>query len=412
VLFKAFKYRLYPNREQLALLNKHIGATRFLYNLALETKQTAYAGNRVNLSRFDLQKQIPDLKHQCPWLKEINSQTLQYALVCLDTAYKNFFRNESGFPKFKSKRGRESFCVPQNVIVDAEEGRLVIPKFKEGIPVILHRTFSGEVKQATISKTKTGKFYVSVLVDTGNPTPTKTRISDGTSIGIDLGLKDFLVTSEGEVVSNPRHLKNALNRLKFLQRKYSLYKGKRTKKQLAVQHEAVANARMNFLHQLSSRLIRENQTICLEDLNVKGMMSRCKPKQDKGGKYLPNGQVAKSGLSRSIADAGWGMFVDMLRYKADWYGNNILFIGRFEPSSKTCSSCGWIKKDMSLSDRIWTCGGCSTEHHRDVNAARNIKSFAMHKKYLCVERTQENHGELPTLVGALTHEAHGSLVHG
>jgi putative transposase len=405
-MFKAYKYRLYPSAAQAVLLNKHIGATRFLYNLALETKQSAYAGNHVNLSRFDLQKQIPDLKQECPWLKEINSQTLQHALACLDTAYKNFFRNTGGFPRYKSKHKRESFCVPQNVIVDQEQELLIVPKFKEGIEVRLHRVIKGEVKQATISKTKTGKYYVSVLVDTKQSIPKKAKISDTTSIGVDLGLKDFLCTSEGEVVNNPRHLKTALNRLRFLQRKYSRYKGNRTKRKLTKQHELVANARRDFLHQLSARLIRENQTICLEDLNVKGMMSRCKPKwSQEENRYLPNGQAAKSGLNRSIADASYGMFTDMLQYKAEWYGRNIIYIGRFEPSSKTCSNCGHINRELTLKDRNWTCEGCGQEHHRDINAAVNIKSFAMNKKYKCVERTQQNHEELPTLVGALTHEA-------
>jgi len=405
-VFKAYKYRLYPSKEQTILLNKHIGATRFLYNIALETKQTAYAGAKVNLSRYDLQKQVPELKKECPWLSEINSQSLQYALVCLETAYKNFFKYGSGFPRYKSKHKTESFGVPQNVIVDQDAQTLVIPKFKKkGINIRLHRNFEGEVKQATISKSKTGKFYASILVDTKKPQPTKAKITEETSVGIDLGLKDFMITSDAEIINNPRHLKNALVRLKFLQRKFSRYKGNRTKKRLTRQYELVTNARKDFLHQLSTRLIRENQTICLEDLNIKGMMSRCKPNwNEEENRYLPNGQAAKSGLNRSIADASWSMFVDMLTYKADWYGKNIIHIGRFEPSSKTCSSCGYIKKDMTLKDRIWTCEGCGEEHHRDVNAAKNIKAFALQKHLSGTDR--KNHGELPTLVGALTHEAH------
>lgn len=408
-MLKAYKYRLYPSKAQEALLNKHLGATRFLYNIALETKQMAYAGAKVNLSRFDLQKQIPDLKKECPWLKDINSQSLQYALVCLDTAYKNFFKYGGGFPKYKSKSKRESFGVPQSVEVDMEKGLFSIPKFKEGIKVVLHRELKGDIRQATISKTKTGKFYASILVETNQIVPKKCFIKDSTSIGIDLGLNDFIVTSNDEVVTNPKHLKESLSHLNFLQRKLSLYKGKRTKGALTKQYELVANARRDFLHKLSSKLIRENQTICLEDLNIKGMMSRCNTKRDENGKYLSNGQSTKSGLNRSIGDASWGMFVEFLTYKAEWYGKNIIHIGRFDPSSKTCSSCGHIKRDMLLKDRVWVCEKCGEEHHRDVNAAKNIKAFALQKE-LCVERTLESHGELPTLVGALTHEAHRSSV--
>jgi len=391
-------------------LNKHIGATRFLYNLALETKQTAYAGARVNLSRFELQKQLPELKKELPWLKEVNSQSLQYSLACLDTAYKNFFKNNSGFPKYKSKHRRESFGVPQNVAID--EDKLFIPKFKKGIKIILHRELKGEIKQATISKSKTGKFFASILVDNQKELPKKLKITEEKSVGVDLGLKDFLITSEGEVVKNPRHLRNAEAKLKFVQRKYSKYKGKKTKKKLQNLHERVANARMDFLHKTSYKLVSENQTICLEDLNVSGMMKRVKLKKDEKGNYIANGQSAKSGLNKSISDVGWSTFVEMVKYKADWQGKNVLFIGRFDPSSKTCSDCGSINKELALSDREWTCKACDITHDRDHNAAKNIKSFAMNKKNMCVERTLKNHEELPTLVGALTHEAHpiGSAV--
>lgn len=413
-MLKAHKYRLNPTEAQKELLNKHIGSNRFLYNLALETKQTAYAGNRTNLSRFDIQKQIPELKKECPWLKEINSQTLQHALVCLDTAYNNFFKNKDGFPKYKSKhKGKQSFCVPQNVIVDQEKNLLVIPKFKKGINIVLHREIKGEIRQATISRTPTGKYFASILIETNKENPKKCEIKEETSIGIDLGLKDFLVTSDGEKIENPRLLKEAMSRLKYQQKKYSLYKGNRTKKKLSLQHESVANKRQDFLHKLSTKLIRENQMICLEDLNIQGMSKRCKTKQDEQGNYLPNGQAAKSGLNKSILDAGWGMFVDMLKYKAEWQGKNIIQIGRFDPSSKTCSCCGKINRELTLKDREWTCIGCNTTHDRDVNAAINIKSFAI-EKHLCMEHTLKNHEELPTLVGALTHEAHpiGSAVGG
>lgn len=178
-----------------------------------------------------------------------------------------------------------------------------------------------------------------------------------------------------------------MNKLKFVQSKYSRHKGKKTKKKLQLLHERVVNARIDFLHKASSKLVSENQTICFEDLNVKGMMKNHR-------------------LAGAIGDVGWSTFVELVKCKSEWQGKNVLFIGRFDPSSKTCSECGWINKELSLSDRQWTCQGCDITHDRDVNAAKNIKTFAMQKKHLCVERTLKNHGELPTLVGALTHESH------
>ena len=403
-MLKGLKYRLYPTNEQSILINKHIGSCRFVYNLALETKLMAYAGNKVSLSCFDLEKQLPELKKECPWLKEINSQSLQQPIIHLDTAFKNFFKYHADFPNFKKKSGRQSFNVPQYIELDEKNSKLIIPKFKTGIDIVLHRTFKGTIKQVTISRTPTGKYFASILVDTNDKIPKRAPISEKTAIGIDLGLKSFLVTSDGQEINNPKYLRKAESRLRFTQRKYSLYKGKRTKTTLAILHEIVANQRKDFLHKLSSRLISENQTLCIEDLNIQGMSATCKSKQDEEKKYLPNGQSTKSGLNKSIIDAGWGMFITMLEYKAEWQGKNILKIGRFDPSSKTCSCCGSINKDLTLKDRVWTCSKCGAVLNRDINAAINIKNFAL-KNYLCVERTLKNQNDLPTLAGVLTSEA-------
>lgn len=400
-MLKAFKYRIYPNQQQTILLNKHIGASRFIYNLALETKQTAYIKNKVNISSFDLIKQLPDLKKECEWLKELNSQSLQQSITNLDKAYTSFFKGIGGYPKFKKKLSKGSFNIPQNVkIID---GKLIIPKFKEGINIVLHRPLKGEIRQATISRTPTGKYFISILCETGEENKVKSKIKEETTIGIDLGLKDFTITSDGEIFSNPRYLNQYLSKLKYTQRKFSKNKGKRTKEKLAKLHEKIANKRKDFLHQTSTKLVRENQTISLETLNVSGMMKRCKPKQDENGKYLPNKQSAKSGLNKSISDVGWSMFVSMLEYKAEWYGTNILKIGTFEPSSKTCSSCGYINKELTLKDREWTCIKCNTNHDRDVNAAINIKNFSLRNILSGTDRKNQN--ELPTLVGVLTSEA-------
>lgn len=412
-MFKAYKYRIYPTKAQATLLNKHMGATRFLYNLALETKQMAYVGAKISLSRFDLQKQIPDLKEECPWMKEVNSQSLQYALVCLDTAFKNFFKYGGGFPKHKRKSSaRQNFCVPQAVEVDAELCLLLIPKFREGIDIRLHRPIKGEIRQATISRTPTGKYFASILTETDEETLNKKVIKEVSTIGIDLGLKSFLVASDGTTFDNPRHLKKAMDRLKYAQSRFSRYKGKATKRKLSRLHEEVASKRRDFLHKASSQLVKNHDSIAIEDLDIKGMMKRNDPLPDGNGGYLPNGQKEKSKKSQSIGDAGWGMFVEMLRYKAEWQGKNILQIGRFDPSSKTCSSCGWIYRELSLEEREWRCRSCGVHHDRDRNAALNIKAFALAKnKTVCGTQTK-THGELPTLVGVLTHEAREPLAQG
>jgi putative transposase len=383
-MLKGLKYRLYPINSQKELIAKHIGSSRFVYNLALETKNTAYLGSKHNFSPFDLIKQLPELKKECEWLKEVNSQSLQQSIQNMDIAFKKFFKG-AGFPKFKSKhKGKQSFSIPQNVIV--ENDLLIIPKFKEGINIVLHREIKGTIKSATISVTPTGKYFVSILVDTNTEMPIKVPITESTTIGIDLGIKDFAITSEGEVFENPKNLRKAQSKLKYVQRKYSKNKGKRTKQRLALLHEKVVNKRKDFLHKLYTKLIRENQTICLEDLAVSNM-------------------VKNHNLAQAISDVSWSTFVTMLEYKADWYGKNILRIGRFAPSSKTCNCCGYINKELTLKDREWTCPKCDSVLDRDVNAAINIKAFALKNK-LSGEHTLKNQDELPRLRGVLTPEAH------
>ena len=386
-MLKGLKHRLYPTDSQKELIAKHIGCSRFVYNLALETKISAYLGSKHNFSPFDLVKQLPELKKECEWLKEVNSQSLQQSIQNMDIAFKKFFKG-AGFPKYKSKhKGKQSFSIPQNVSVNGN--KLMIPKFKKGIEIVLHREIKGDIKSATISVTPTGKYFVSILVDTNTETPIKALIKEETTIGIDLGIKDFAVTSNGEVFKNPKNLRKAQSKLKYTQRKYSKNKGKRTKKRLALLHEKVVNKRKDFLHKVSTKLIRENQTIALETLAVSNM-------------------VKNHNLAQAINDVSWSTFVTMLEYKADWYGKNILRIGRFAPSSKTCSCCGNINKELTLKDRSWTCPKCNSVLDRDVNASINIKSFAL-KNNLSGEHTLKNRNELPTLVGVLTYEATSPL---
>lgn len=381
-MLKAFRYRISPTEEQKVLLNKHIGSVRFLYNIALETKQIAYASKQVNLSRYDLQRQLKDLKNECEWLKEVNSQSLQVALMNLDAAYLRFFKGQNSFPTFKKKSNGGSFNIPQNVFL--EDGKLVIPKFKKGIDIVLHRPIKGEIRQATISRTPTGKYFVSILCETGEVIKPKKNIKEKTTIGIDLGIKTFIVASNGQEFDNPKYLRKAQSKLKYVQRKYSKNKGKRTKHRLAILHEKVANQRKDFLHKVSSELIKNHDSIAIETLQVSNMLkNHC--------------------LAQSISDAGWGTFVTMLEYKAEWYGKNILKIGTFEPSSKTCSCCGHINKDLTLKDREWTCPKCGEVVSRDVNAAINIKSFAL--KNILSGTDRKSQGELSTMVEVLTLEA-------
>jgi putative transposase len=363
-MLKAFKYRLSPNKEQEELLNKHFGSCRFIYNWALNKKIKAYQNDKGKLSKFDLDKLLTELKKEDEfiWLKEINSQSLQAANRHLDVAFSNFFQKQNDFPKFKSKKkNKQSFEVPTGIKL-VDDNKLVIPKFKGGIKIILSRPIKGIIRQGTLSKTPSGKYFVSLLCDTGETNGLKPKINKNTTIGIDLGLKDFIVTSEGVRYENNKYLKKLEKKLAKAQRKLSKkQKGSnnRNKQRINVAkiHEKIVNQRLDYLHKVSSKLISENKTIAIEDLNVRGMLKNHK-------------------LTKSIQDVSWSRFIELLTYKAEWYGVNILTIGRFEPSSKMCS-CGVINKELTLKDREWTCNSCNTTHDRDLLAANNIKKFAL-----------------------------------
>ena len=368
---KTYEYRIYPTDEQKSLLSKHFGHCRWMYNYALSRKISYYKQTSDTLSRYDIQAEIPVLKkhESTEWLKEVNSQSLQAVLIHLDTAYNKFFTKSGGFPKFKNRKSRQSFEIPKNLTVDFTKSEIELPKFKEPIKTVFHRKFIGEIRTCHIKRSNAGSYFVTILVDDGKELPSKPEISKATAIGIDVGIKSFAVTSDGEEITNPRHFVTCQRRLASVQRSFSrkikskkkgdpLSKNaEKQKLKLQLLHEHVANQRKDFLHKVTARLIRENQTICIEDLNVKGMMKNRK-------------------LSKHIGDAGWGMFFQFLRYKSDWYGSNIVSIGRFEPSSKTCSKCGYIKHDLTLKDRKWTCPNCGVHHDRDVNAAINIRDFS------------------------------------
>ncbi len=378
-MLQAYKYRMYPNRAQVASLMQHIHACRFVYNYSLEQKIRAYEQDGRKLSCYDLNNRLPALKEEHPWLKEVNSQSLQSANKNLDNAFTRFFREKKGFPKFKSKKNPvQSFQVPQHYHVDFERNRIKLPKLGE-IKTVFHRTFAGKMKYATVSVTSTGKWFVSILVDDGKPEPEPAPFSLDTTLGIDVGLTDFATLSTGEKVENPRFLKKSLQRLKVLQRRVSRKKKGSKNRQKAIQrlarcHEKIANQRNDFLHKLSFRVVSENQAIAVESLNVAGMQkNHC--------------------LAQAIGDVSWSTFFTILEYKCRRYGKTLLKIGRFDPSSKICHGCGYINQDLKLSDREWTCPDCGTHHDRDINAAINIKKFALQEQNLVgvsgVERAAE-----------------------
>ena len=346
-----YKFRLDPTNDQQILLNKHFGSVRWTYNYFLNQRKNEYLINKKSSNYYDQAGELTQIKKQNTWLKEINSQTLQYSLKCLDMAYQGFFNKRTQFPNFKSKKSRNSFTIPQNVRCDGN--KLIVPKFLQGIEMIMERKIKGDIRHCTISKTPTGKYFVSILTEQEYNPVQKTN----KSVGIDLGIKDFLVLSDGSKVKNNRFLKHYERILKLNQKSLSRKtKGSNRyeKKRLRVAriHEKITNSRMDLIHKTTTNLIKSFDTIYLEDLNVKGMMKNHK-------------------LSKVIGDVSWGNFIDILEYKASWNDKQIIHIDRFFPSSKTCSKCGWINNNLTLKDRTWTCK-CGEKHDRDINAAINI----------------------------------------
>mgnify|MGYP000858986724 CR=1 FL=1 len=367
-MLRAFKYRMYPNKEQEEKISQHIGACRYIYNWGLEQKIQTYKENRKSISRFALNKKITELKQSEQWLQTVNSQSLQGATLNLDNAFTRFFREKKGFPKFKSKKNPvQSFNVPQNYKVDFNSNKVYIPKIG-WVKTKLSRKFTGKQQTATITKTNTGKYHISILIDDEKPLPEKEKFNERTTIGIDLGLTHFLTDSKGNKVDNPRPLLKQLKRLKRENRKLSRMTNgssnrNKQKLKLAIIHERIRNIRDDFQHKLSSKIVCENQAIAIEKLNIKGMLRN-------------------HHLAQAIGDVGWAGFIEKLKYKCEWYGKTVLELGQFEPSSKICSNCGYHNSDLKLNHRQWTCPDCGTHHDRDINAAINIKDFALDKQNL------------------------------
>lgn len=406
---KAMKYRIYPTKSQEELLAKHFGCARWVYNHCLNVKTEIYQTEERGISAYDLINRLTGLKKQeeTKWLKEVNSQSLQASIKNLDVAFTNFFKKRSKYPKFKSKSNKQSFSCPQHCNVDFESGRTYIPKFKDGIKTVFHREFEGKVKTCTISKTQTGKYYISILIDDGKEQTELEEPNKEKCLGLDLGISHYVIGSDGSKVENPRHLNKKLKRLKKEQRKLSKrVKGSnnrdKQKQKVAILHEKVTNSRKDFLHKLSHK-IAENQSyncVAMETLNIQGMMKNHR-------------------LAGSIGDAGWYMFQTFLEYKLNDRGKQLIKIGQFQPSSKLCS-CGYRNKELKLKNREWTCPKCGETHDRDILAAKNIKKFAFleqNTKFIGKELSEftpvEMRGcSLKKRCSSLKQEAHESLAHG
>ena len=371
-MIKAYKYRLHPNNEQITFFEKSFGCVRFVYNWALNQRIEAYQKDGTRIFWVDSCKRLTELKKQeeTKWLCEVANQSLQSSIRNMDRAFTHFFREKKGFPKFHSKKRRKfSFQLVQEVSIDFNTHKVKLPKIGE-VKFGKNKEFVGKIGTCTVSKTPTGKYYISILVDDGKPMPEKAPITAYTAVGIDVGIKDFAVLSNGQVYSNPKYLEKDEKRLKVLQKRLSRkQKGsnRRENARLLVSkhHERIRNRRENFIHQVTSRIVRENQTIVIEDLNVDGMLK-------------------SHNLAKHIASASWSEFFRQLQYKCDWQGKNLIRIGRFEPSSKMCL-CGYINKDLTLKDREWDCPQCGRHNDRDLLAAVNIKRFGLQKQNLIGE---------------------------
>jgi putative transposase len=358
VINKSYKIRLYPNKEQKILLEKHFGCVRFVYNHFLNIRNVEYKTNKVNMSYYDTANELSVLKNkeEYVFLNEVNSQSLQWSLRFLDIAFRNFFRGQSKFPNFKKKLNNQSFKVPVNSTFKLKNNKIIIPKFKEGINFRGKLVLDNLVKfnSVNISITPSGKYFATLQGEFNYEPITQ----NDNKVGIDLGIKEFLITDTGVKIDNPKYLKKSLNKLKYEQKQLSKkIKGSnnRNKQRIIVSliHEKIKNKRMDFLHKLSQKIVNESQVICLENLSVKNMLKNHK-------------------LAQSISDVSWSKFIEMLKYKSEWNNRQLVQIDRFYPSSKSCSECHYINDNLTLKDREWDCPSCGTNHDRDINAAKNI----------------------------------------
>ena len=353
-MLKAYRYRIYPTDEQKVLLAKTFGCCRWFYNFALNLTNETYKATGKGLSRNEIINKLPELKKEKEWLTEVPSQALQQVALDLSSAFLNFFEKRAKFPKFKKKGNKQSVRFPQGIKLDGEY--LTLPKLKK-VYCKVSRLPEGKLKSVTMSMTPSGKYFASCLYDDGIDLPKQN--SEGKAVGIDLGIKDFAITSDGSKYGNPNHYRKYEQKLAKKQKQLAKkQKGSnnrnKARKAVAKVHEKITRCREDFLHKLSRKLVDENQVIVVENLAVKNMVKNHK-------------------LAKSISDCGWGQFCTMLKYKAEWEGKYYIEVDRFFPSSKTCNHCLHQMDKLSLDIRSWQCPKCGTIHDRDVNAAKNIR---------------------------------------
>lgn len=360
-MLRAIKYELNPTNAQKVLIKQTCGCCRKVYNTMLDRKISAYKESGITISAIELINQLPQLKSELTYLKDVPSQSLQQAIRNLDSAYANFFRKGgSGFPKFKKKGCKDSFRIPVACVIDYDNWTIKVAKigtirFFKGH----NKQINGKIKSYTITHTSTDRYFISVLYETAD----RAKLNNNKSVGIDVGVKDFAVLSDGKVFENQKYLKSSLRKLRVLQRTVSrrYRQGKKKEeqsnnwrkavRQVAKLQEHIAFQRYDYLHKVSTWIAQNYSTVCVETLNVKGMLKN-------------------HHLARAISDCGWSMFLNMLEYKCD----NLVKIDKWFASSQTCYECGHKEKAVkNLNVREWTCPVCGTHHDRDLNAARNIE---------------------------------------
>ncbi len=358
-MLKAYRYRIYPNDAQKEQIAKTFGCCRFVYNQTLAYRKDKYEQEKKSVSKTDCNNYCNrELKKTYEWLKEVDKFALTNAIYNMDSAYRKFFKEHTGYPKFKSKHDNHKSYTTNftngNIAVDFENGKIKLPKLKE-VKTKLHREFHGKIKSATVSQVPSGKYYVSILGETEHEKlPHRNQ-----NIGLDLGIKDLCMTSDGRKYENPKIIKKYEKKLSRLQRQLA-HKEKgsnnyqKKKKEIALRHEKIVNTRKDYLHKITHEIVSENQVIVSENLQIRNM-------------------VKNHHLAKSINDVSWYELTRQLEYKSKWNGREYVKIDTFYASSQLCSACGYqnaATKDLSV--REWICPNCGTKHDRDINAAKNI----------------------------------------